>query len=125
MVSLDLRGGTVAEVGCHPVSEAASADADLYFFAHSLLPADFVCGEPAPPALVAAAIATLNQPETATSHDVLRALVLLGHSPSSAALEALSRAVAQGGPWAGVAELARAECADWGAALGAPLVPLH
>jgi len=83
----------------------------LYFDAHRLLPPFYVFdGTERTMAVVADAMRALDRPGS-DEEEVLRSLVILGHSPCPAAMEALAEWAGGDRPLADVARAALGECA--------------
>lgn len=94
-----------------------------YMEAHALIPPDFDLRNPEDRVAAEASLHALSQPETPPDALAL-AVVVLGHSPTSEALEALVRHGRSRRPFAGIARVASTECAAMIAANdddGAPL----
>jgi len=83
-----------------------------YVDAHVLLPYDYDLGGPIAEAVADEAFDVLGK-EGAPEIAWLRSIVILGHTPTVAALEALHRHASSGQPLADVARLAANECAEW------------
>ena len=83
-----------------------------YMSAHSLLPNDYHLGGPMARALEKEAFTALGD-EAAPEVALLRSIVILGHTPTAAALQALHEHATSGRRLAGVAQMAADECADW------------
>jgi hypothetical protein len=87
-------------------------DMHVYLVGHSLIPPDFAWGRPGAAELAEIAIGVLAS-EDHEPRDLLWALVILGHSPTAAAMRTLERWATGRHPLAGVAEVASLECAQW------------
>ena len=107
LITASLAGGKVTStVLC--ATDAIHAPA--YFAAHELLPGSFDAGSSSAEGEVGHAFATLDDRQAGASA-LLRAIVLLGHVPTAAALHALERHGASARAHAGVARVAAMECA--------------
>jgi len=95
-----------------PIAEEDIGTMHSYMNAHSLLPGDYHLGGPLAQALEKEAFAVLAD-ETAPDVALLRSIVILGHTPTATALQALHEHVTSGRRLAGVAKMAADECADW------------
>ena len=98
------------EVTSTALCAADAIHAPAYFAAHELLPARFDAGSSSAEGEVGHAFATFDDPRAGASA-LLRAIVLLGHVPTAAALHALQRHGASARAHAGVARVAAMECA--------------
>jgi hypothetical protein len=85
--------------------------APAYFAAHDLLPPGFDGTSSQAEDEVNGAFATLDDLGAGAS-ELQRAIVLLGHVPTAAALHALERHGASGRAHAGIARVAAVECAE-------------
>lgn len=107
-MTIDVYGNaTIMEV------DARDAGAHLtYMEAHQLLPPGYPTSEAEMRLQVALAVATLED-ERASSEAVLRAIMILGHSPDALALASLRARASSGGEHADMADLAADECEHW------------
>lgn len=106
-ITASLATGEVTSVALR-ATDAKHAPA--YFAAHDLLPAGFDAGSSSAEGEVGRALATLDDLQAGASA-LLRAIVLLGHVPTAAALHALEQHGASARAHAGVARVAAMECA--------------
>ena len=93
-------------------TEIRPEDAGLYQAyteAHALIPFDYPASKEVMAAEEAKAIATLLDPH-ASSQATLRAIMILGHTPTTDALSALKQHMKSGKEHAGMARLAADEC---------------
>jgi hypothetical protein len=99
-------------VSARPVA-AQSVDAlHTYFAAHDLLPRSMSDSGVDEAALIERSLRVLDDSESSAAA-LLEALVILGHTPTMGAYEALQRHAASKRPHADVAALAAEECLDW------------
>jgi len=99
------------------ISSTPIAEEDLdawrtYLEAHALLPGDYHLGGPMAEAVAEEAFDVLGK-EGAPQVAWLRSIVVLGHTPTATALQALNHHATSGRPLADVARMAADECADW------------
>jgi hypothetical protein len=95
-----------------PVDKKDLAALPVYCQAHSLLPPDYHILGHTTVTQQREALAVMDRP-AASSAELLRAIVILGHSPTADALEALERHGASSRTHARMARLAATECAHW------------
>ncbi len=95
-----------------PIAEEDMGALHAYMNAHALLPADYHLGGSTARALAQEALDSLGN-DAAPEVAWLRSIVILGHTPTAAALQALDRHAQSGRPLAGMAKMASDECADW------------
>lgn len=101
------------ETSAHPIDAKDQPSLQSYIQAHALLPRDFSPHEdPTAFELGTEAVKVLGD-QQATEPDVLLAIMMLGHTPSGAALQALQRHAVSERPFANIAKMAAIECADW------------
>lgn len=95
-----------------PVAAADIPFLQIYLAAHSLLPPGFDCQNEKSAAVIDEALEVIADPN-ATASAILRAIVVLGHTPSAMALTALQQHAATDKIHAPVARLAADECVGW------------
>lgn len=95
-----------------PLAESEYEAMRTYLDAHLMLPFDFEGDKPAAYPLIQDAFAVLGD-DSASPEALLRALVTLGHTPTTDALQVLRRHAASDRPHADVAKFAAEECVDW------------
>lgn len=95
-----------------PIAEEDQEAWRTYLDAHMLLPGDYHLGGPMAEAVAEEAFDVLGKKQ-ATEIAWLRSIVVLGHTPTATALEALNHHATSGQPLADVARMAADECAEW------------
>jgi len=81
-----------------------------YMNAHRLIPSDFEFGSARAQGLYEGALATVADPEALPDESLLKAIVVLGHCPSPAAIAALEGFTSRGHLHSRVAAIALEEC---------------
>jgi len=94
------------------VADCDFASFQTYLEAHALLPYDFEGDRPEAHDAIQDAF-TVVADTAASAGALLRAVVVLGHTPTVAALEVLQHHAASDRPHATVARFAADECRDW------------
>lgn len=94
------------------VDPSSEAEVVRYIEAHAMLPEGFDATKAAWMATVSEALATMSDAQ-AGDDARLRSIVVLGHTPTPAALDTLERHAESGGKLATVAMIAADECKDW------------
>lgn len=95
---------------------------NAYVEAHQLLPPGYPSSDADIRAHLSQALGTLADP-LSPSDAVLRAILILGHTPDERALTALRQHAADNGTHAAMAEIAADECAWWTESV--PRAPVH
>jgi hypothetical protein len=99
-------------VTSRPIAAADMGAMQTYAAAHSILPPEFYRNANPPDSYINEALRALND-EGANAHALLRAIVVLGHTPNVTALEALRCYGQSDRPHAAIARMATDECSDW------------
>lgn len=101
------------ETSAHPIDPKDQPSLQSYIQAHAMLPWDFnPVKDPTAFQKGTEALEVIGD-QQASDPDLLLAIMMLGHMPSGAALEALQRHAASDRPFANIAKMAAMECADW------------
>lgn len=121
---LSIRGGMTGdtlETTITPVTMADMPALQRYFRAHELLPAGYLYDpqQDKYQRIVAMAVKLLEDP-TARKTELTRAIVILGHSPTPSAIEALERMSEARHKLSKMARMALDECLGMAAELGPP-----